>query len=136
MLMKQKSDHTLRNREIKTINKCNFSLIATKSQQWAGFPGGPSGKRSACQCRRYRFDPWVRKIPWRRKQQPTPLFLPGEPHGQRTLVGYSPYVCARAKSLQQCLTLCNPIDYNNQDHLGSPRIQSMGQQKSQIQLTY
>ena len=34
-------------------------------------------------------DPWVRKIPWRRKWQPTPVFLPGESHGQRSLVGYS-----------------------------------------------
>ena len=36
------------------------------------------------------FNPWVRKIPWRRAQQPTPVFLPGESHGQRSLVGYSP----------------------------------------------
>ena len=35
------------------------------------------------------FDSWVRKIPWRRKWQPTPVFLPGESHGQRSLVGYS-----------------------------------------------
>ena len=48
-----------------------------------------SGKESACQCSRYRFDPWVRKIPWRRKWQPTPVFLPGKPHGQRSLAGYS-----------------------------------------------
>ena len=40
---------------------------------------------------RRRFDPWVRKIPWRRAWQPTPVFLPGEPHGQRSLVGYSPW---------------------------------------------
>ena len=37
------------------------------------------------------FDPWVRKIPWRRKWQPTPVFLPGDSHGQRSLVGYSPW---------------------------------------------
>ena len=36
------------------------------------------------------FNPWVRKIPWRRKQQPTAVFLPGESPGQRNLVGYSP----------------------------------------------
>ena len=36
------------------------------------------------------FDPWDRKIPWRRAWQPTPLFLPGKSHGQRNLVGYSP----------------------------------------------
>ena len=39
---------------------------------------------------RPRFDPWVRKIPWRRKWQPTPVFLPGKSHGRRSLVGYSP----------------------------------------------
>ena len=40
--------------------------------------------------KRHGFDPWVRKIPWRREWQPTPVFLPGESHGQRSLVGYSP----------------------------------------------
>ena len=47
------------------------------------------------QCRRPGFDPWVGKIPWRREWQPTPLFLPGEFHGQRRLVGYSPWGCKR-----------------------------------------
>ena len=42
-------------------------------------------------CRRHQLDLWVRKIPWRRKWQPTPVFLPGESHGQRSLVGYSPW---------------------------------------------
>ena len=37
------------------------------------------------------FDPWVRKIPWRRAWQPTPVFLPGKFHGQRSLAGYSPW---------------------------------------------
>ena len=49
-----------------------------------------SGKESACQCGRHRFNPWVWKIPWRRKWQPTPVFLPGKFHEQRNLVGYSP----------------------------------------------
>ena len=51
-----------------------------------GFPGGTRGKEPACRCRRckrLRFDPWVRKIPWRRVCQPTSVFLPGESHGQR-----------------------------------------------------
>ena len=53
-----------------------------------------SGKESACQCRRSRrreLDPWVSKIPWRRKWQPTRVFLPPEPHRQKSLVGYSPW---------------------------------------------
>ena len=56
--------------------------------------GGTVGQESTCQCRshkRYGFDPWVRKIPWRRRWQPTPLFLPGKFHGQRSLLGYSPW---------------------------------------------
>jgi len=51
-----------------------------------GFPGGTSGKESACQCRRCKrqgFDPWVGKIPWSRKWQPAPVLLPGKFHGQR-----------------------------------------------------
>ena len=48
------------------------------------------GKETACQCRRPKFDPWVGKIPWRRKWQPTPVFLPEKSHGQRSLMGYSP----------------------------------------------
>ena len=54
-----------------------------------------TGKEPACQCRRPGFHPWVRKIPWRRKWQPTPVFLPGKSHGQRSLVGYSPRSCKR-----------------------------------------
>ena len=43
------------------------------------------------QCRRSVFHPWVRKIPWRKKWQLTPVFLPGRSHGQRSLTGYSPW---------------------------------------------
>ena len=48
-----------------------------------------SGKESTCQRRRPEFDPWVRKIPWKRKMQPTLVFFPGKSHGQRSLAGYS-----------------------------------------------
>ena len=50
-----------------------------------------SSKESSCQCRKHKrhgFDPWVGKSPWRRKWQSTPVFLPGEFHGERSLVGY------------------------------------------------
>ena len=57
----------------------------------SGLPWWLSGKESACQCRRHEFDPGVRKIPRRRKGQPTPVSLPGKSHGQRSLVGYSPW---------------------------------------------
>ena len=55
----------------------------------SGLPWCLSGKESACPCRRYGFNPWVRKIPWRRKRQPTLVLLPGKSHGQRSLAGYS-----------------------------------------------
>ena len=54
--------------------------------------GGSVSKESACseadnvQCRKLGFDPWVGKLPWRRKWQPFPVFLPGKSHGQRSLV--------------------------------------------------
>ena len=59
-----------------------------------GFPGGAGGKEPACQGRKHKspsFDPWVRKIPWRGEWRPTPVFLSGESHGQRSLSGYSPW---------------------------------------------
>ena len=63
------------------------------NKQRKGFPGGASGKEPTCQWRRHkrcRVDPWVGKILWRRAWQPTPVFLPGESLGQRSLAGYSP----------------------------------------------
>ena len=83
-------------------------------------------------CRKSGFNPWVRKIPWRRAWQPTPVFWPGKSHGQRSLAGYSPWGCKRVgqdwsflqdwsieesnegmkvKVAQSCLTLCNPMVY-------------------------
>ena len=70
------------------------------SLEWGLLPRWLSGKESACQCRRHTFDPWVGKIPWRRPWQPTPVFLPGESHGQRSLAGT---VHGVAKS-QTCLS--------------------------------
>ena len=57
---------------------------------WMSFPGGSDDREFTCQCRRLWFSPWVKKVPWRRKWQPTPVFLPGRSQGQRSLVGYSP----------------------------------------------
>ena len=67
------------------LSNCNGTAITC-----GGFPRGASGKEPAWQCRRYKrggFDPWVRKIPWRKAWRPTPVFLTGESHGQRSLVG-------------------------------------------------
>ena len=55
-----------------------------------GLPRWHSAKEPACLCKKHSFDPWVRTIPWSRKWPPTPVFLPGKLHGQRSLVDYSP----------------------------------------------
>ena len=55
-----------------------------------GLPWWLSGKESACHYRRLGFNPWIRKIPWRRRWQPTPVFLPEKCRGQRSLAGHSP----------------------------------------------
>ena len=62
-----------------------YSSKSLRSSRWL------SGKEPTCQYRRHRFSPWGGKIPWRRKWQPTLVFLPGESHGHRRLVGYSPW---------------------------------------------
>ena len=78
-----KSQTRLKQLSIHTPNKCTW-----------GLPRWLRGKESACQvmiCRRRGFNPWVRKIPWRRKRQPTPVFLLEKSHGWRSLAAYSPW---------------------------------------------
>ena len=89
-----------------------------------------SGKESACQCRRHRrhgFDPWVRKISWRRKWQSTLVFLLGKFHGQRSLVDYSPWDHKECP-LSETWTFSIQIKFrgmtvaqNNQTCLGTPQ---------------
>ena len=83
-----------------------------------GFPGGTSGKGLARQRshRRHGCHPWAGKSPWRRKRQPTPVFLPEKSHGQRSLVGYSPW---GGKDLNTTLQL-----NNNNSLPSSPPIQA------------
>ena len=74
-----------------TEHKCSLFFIQISLSQVSG---GASGKEPTCQCRRRKrwgFRPSVGKIPWGWKWQPTPVFLPGESHGQRSLAGYSPW---------------------------------------------
>ena len=71
-----------------SVNRTRFHLVFINSlsrwlRQW----------RIRLQCGRPGFDPWVGKIPWRRAQQPTPVFFMENLHGQRSLVGYSPWGC-------------------------------------------
>ena len=76
------------------VNKiAPFPLLINIGQPW-GLPRWLRGNKSAYQCRRHRrhgFSSWVGKIPWRRKWQPTLVFLPEKFHGQRILVGCRPW---------------------------------------------
>ena len=77
------------------------------------FPGGSAVKESIGQWRRHGFDSWVRNIHWRRKRQPTPVFLSGKSHGQGILVGYivhgvqrigyNPMTKQHAKAVMRCI---------------------------------
>ena len=69
-------------------------LCDSHTQGLSRLPRCSNGKESACKCRRSRrcsFNPWVGKMPCKRKWQPAPVFLPGESHGQRSLAGCSPW---------------------------------------------
>ena len=75
----------------------------TELKEYQGLPVWHSSKESTCQCRRLRrhgFDSWVWKIPWKRKWQPTPVFLPGKSHGWRSLVAYSPQDCKESDTTE------------------------------------
>ena len=75
---------------------CFFKGKVNYISLYSGFPGGASGKEPAGQRRRpkrCRFDPWVGKIPQRKKWQPAPVFSPGNSHGQRSLAGCSTWGC-------------------------------------------
>ena len=91
MLEEQGMDLEQRNvwaKHILKIKANNFSLWCL-----SGVPGGSDGKDYACKAGDLGSIPWVGKIPWRSVWQPTPEFLPRESHGQRSLAGYSPWVC-------------------------------------------
>ena len=93
--------------------ECNWNA---KSRTWfwiqyrptrVSFPSGSVVKKSAFRsnrCRRSVFHPWVGKIPWGRKSQPTLVFLPGKSHGQRSLVGYSLWGCKESDTTEHACT--------------------------------
>ena len=84
---------------------CGSLSFSFKQPFFTCFAGGTSGKESACQSRKCRFDPWVWKIPWNRKWLPTPVFLPGKFHGQKSLVGYSSWGHKESDMTEQLSTI-------------------------------
>ena len=69
-----------------------------------GLPWWLRGKKPACQSSRDKFNPWVRKIPWRRKCHCTLVFLPGKSHGQKSLAGYRPRGCKESDMTEHTQT--------------------------------
>ena len=76
-----------------------------------GIPWLLSGKESACQSGGQGFDPWVWKILWRRKWQLTPVFLLGKSHGQRSLVGCTPWIARSQTQLSYQMTTTTNLLY-------------------------
>ena len=86
-----------------------------------GFPGATVVVNLPAKCRKYkrrRFDPWVGKVLWSRKQQPIPVFLPGKFHGQRSPVGYSPWGSQRVGRSQTDRAHTHKVihDHNKKSH--------------------
>ena len=67
-----------------------FKVLKMLVQMSVGFPGGSDSKESVCNAEDLGSIPRLGRTPWRREWLPTPVILPGECHGQRSLVGYSP----------------------------------------------
>ena len=91
----------------------------TEMKLWKGLPWWLSGWRIFLQCSKHKrcwFDPWFRKIPWRRKWQPTPVFLPGKLHGQSSLAGYSPKCCQESDTTERLSTQTLKREHETEAH--------------------
>ena len=85
--------------ELVTLSRNSFGPHSSSiTNGTCRLPWWLGSKESSSQCRRCRFNLRSGKIPWRRKRQPTRVFLPGKSHGQRILAGYSPKVCKRVRN--------------------------------------
>ena len=99
------------------------SPICETFSGWWGFPGGTNGNEPTCQCRRFRrcgVDPWVKKSPWRRKWQPSPVFLPEKSHGQRSLVDLSLWCHKESDTTEWLNNNNNKIHYWSGEGNGNP----------------
>ena len=81
---------------------------------------------SACNAGNPGFNPWVRKIPWRREWQPTPVFLPGELPGQRSLAGYYPWGCKELDMTEPLSTAHRAAPFNRFTHLNPTQLLTEG----------
>ena len=107
----------------------------TATHSISSFPGGSVVKNPSCQCRRWGFRLWVRKIPWRRKWQPTPVSLPGKFHGQRWLVDYSPWGREESDMTEHtCTVFPMTYDFGMDQHLAASSLLLLLSRFSRVQL--
>ena len=98
------TDVSVQQKDTRSCLSLRYTQLLHVYGKAVGFQGGTSGKVSPCQCRRRKrrkFDPRAGKIPWSRKWRPTPVFLPRKFHGQKSLVGYSPWACKELDMMEQ-----------------------------------
>ena len=100
---------------------------APRNKAHQGRPGGSGGKASACNSGNLGSYPWVGKIPWRREWLPTPVFLPGEFHGQRSLAGYSPWGCKELDTSEQLSLLPSSLSLLVVPTMSEPPLSLPGQ---------
>ena len=93
---------------LKAKTACQFSLLKFSPWYMASLVAQVVKNLLCLQHRRPRFDPGVRKIPWRRKWQPTPVFLPREFHGQRNLAGHRPWGCRESDTAERLILSLSP----------------------------
>ena len=89
-------------------------------------PDGSDGKESHLQCRRPGFNPWVGKIPWRRAWNPLPYSCMRNPHGHRSLAGYSPWGCKELDTTEQLSTaqhICKYICKNDRIYISKVQVE-------------
>ena len=102
-------------------------------QQRGGLPRQLSGKESACQyrrCRRHGFNPWIKKMPWSRKWQPTPVFLPGKFHGQRGTWGFTVHRITKSSDM----TVTELTQYSREVQYSILQVQQRGSEVIQLLL--
>ena len=112
---------------VKTDVHVSFSVMASSGYMpSSGIGGSYSSFGASLMAQRlkhlsamWEFNPWVGKIPWRRKWQPTPVFLPGESHGERILVGYSPRGHKESDTTEQLHIVVLPLVFKEISILSS-----------------
>ena len=100
------------------LDRCSMVGDQQLSRRYDGLPWWLSVREPTCQCRRCKFDPWVRKVPWRRKRLLAPVFLPGKSHGQRSLVDYGPWGSQRVGHDSVWTQWMQQISLSNMHHCG------------------